>query len=188
MTTDANSGDFFVNLKRRLFLTVDAHKLFQKEKLDLNDCELADQFHSATGEAIKKFESQVFSKNKVKWSAEIIETAENEGYDITIDQIKMLPNSPANIFNKIILPGNNGKVEAKVKDLSKHEDYDYEIWFTLEDPSGNTKSFIIDPRLKASTTESYTALLINLFNSLPIDDMLRAKLLEVINDFRNQKN
>jgi hypothetical protein len=183
MNSNENSGGFFIDGKKRLVLTVDAFSQFQKDELDPDDCTLSDQLHSVTGKAIKSFESHVYSKNKVKWDAEVSETEENKDYDIRIDQIKMLPNSPANIFNTIILAGNNGKVHAKVKNLTNPEDYDYEIWFTIEDPSGNTKSFILDPRLKANTAYSYVNYLIDLINAFPIDAGLKEKLLTVINDF-----
>ena len=97
----------------------------------------------------------------------------------------MLPISPDNIFETITLPGNNGKVKAKVKKLNNPAEYDYEIWFTIEDPDGDTKSFIIDPRLKASSTNSYMKFLTVIINALPIDGGLKQRLLEVIDDFNN---
>ena len=71
MNSTENSSGFFIEGDKQIVLIVDAFKQFQKDELDLNFCTLSDQVHSVTGEAIKFFESHVFSENHVKWDCEV---------------------------------------------------------------------------------------------------------------------
>ena len=135
----------------RIELFVDAEELFDKSKLDLEDCALWDGVKGNVnkGNSVKDFESTVYDKNMVTWRGSVDSDSRKKGYSIKILQIEMDPEKNC-VFDKVVVAGKSGMVKAKVKKRGEDDCISpYSIWFELENPDGNTRVFRLDPFLRA---------------------------------------
>ena len=134
-------------MNAKIHLLVDGHKLFKSPTLNYEYCAMWDakQGNTATGKKeIKSFMSDVFRGKRVSWEGSVDSNSREKGYTIRILQIEIIENDCA--FRNVIIAGKSGKVIATVKKNASEECKSrYAIWFELENQSGDTRVFRLDP-------------------------------------------
>jgi hypothetical protein len=124
-------------------------------------CQLTDDNSGSSSDgSVKDFESNVYINQDVKWTG----TTDSQGYSVAIDSIVYEPTKPSDpsastdvdFFDSATINGTGGRsgnVTAKVKDDSNLDGKldVYTINFSIYASGNNSKSFSIDPKLKANT-------------------------------------
>ena len=102
---------------------------------------------SAQGQAIKAFDSDIFRGNTVIWLGSVDQVSRSQGYSIKILQIELNSND-CGAFDNNILPGESGIVQTSVEDNAEVGcRSSYAIWFEIQNKTGETRSFRLDPWL-----------------------------------------
>ena len=124
-------------------------------------CELSDDRNNPSPQPIMNFISDVNADRVVKWQAISLETENldpklfdpvdlTKQYQLRIVQVNKKDGLSTNFFDKVILPGNSGKVIAISNgNAVGGNEYEYNIWFSVTH-DGQTLFFKIDPKLRGN--------------------------------------
>ncbi|NNK87834.1 MAG: hypothetical protein HKO90_06095 [Flavobacteriaceae bacterium] len=124
-------------------------------------CKLSDDRNNPSPVPIINFISDVDAARVVKWQAVSLESENLDPkffnpvdlkmqYQVRIEQVNKKDSQSLDFFDKVILPGNSGKVIAISNgNATNGEEYEYNIWFSITH-GGQTLLFRIDPKLRGN--------------------------------------
>lgn len=133
----------------------------------------------------KGFGSGVFDKSMVLWLGGFTPGANNEGYTMKLDAVKMDLTSSSEILMGNLFTACGNAILAPTREAIPDEASEkYSLYFWLTNPDGESKQIVVDPILKSNTKTTYMLILNYLenfdFGNLEGIKTLREGLLNII--------
>jgi len=180
-------------------LRVKAKQLFESKNglvntLDADDvkafCELKNE--NEPYQPAENFETTVGPDEIIVWRAMVKKKSAEAGYSIGLDIVRMRERN-SKFFKRVVQLGNKGAVLAETRpSVTAGETEAYDIWFTITHgkgtPEEETKTYVLDPRLKGtSVAVNYLLHTQGIINNLLIDGLLLRQLNDAIKKLLDNK-